>query len=63
MAKRTKKEKIEDVLWRFRSGELTVDQAHEKICDANDDEDDGGASAEDAGPPTGGNHPGSGGTP
>lgn len=64
MAKKSRKEKIEEVLWKFRSGDLTVDEAHDKICDA--DHDDGEAEAQGEtpppGPPTGGGHPG-GGTP
>lgn len=63
MAKKSRKEKIEEVLWKFRSGDLTVDEAHDKICDAKDDQEEEQADSSTSGPPTGGNHPGSGGTP
>lgn len=56
MARKTREE-VREILRKVKHGELTEEEGEKHLCD---DEDDGKAETEDAGPPVGGGGTGGG---
>lgn len=61
--KKLSREDIKEILRKVKLGELTEEEGADHLCDDEDESEEGEASTNDAGPPTGGGPRPGGGNP